>query len=196
MADTGAPHFIPFVEPTDLVRDYPAADEAQALAIAAGLTEAGNAGIGSNVVQTVKTDTFVTTSPADFTEVTGLTVTITPTSASSKVLVFFSVAVNMPGSSIGSRGQISLFRGSTNLSNPDAPGNRTPLLANERDNPERFISLVSGHFLDSPSTLSPITYSVRVDTSETLFVNRSSSDTDTGAVGRATSYITAIEVAE
>ena len=40
MADTGAPHFIPYVEPTDLVREYPAADEAQALAGAAGLTAA------------------------------------------------------------------------------------------------------------------------------------------------------------
>ena len=41
MADTGAPHFIPYVEPTDLVRDYPAADEASAFAVAAALDAAG-----------------------------------------------------------------------------------------------------------------------------------------------------------
>jgi hypothetical protein len=40
MPDTGAPWNIPYVEPADLVRDYPAADEAQALAIAAGLSSA------------------------------------------------------------------------------------------------------------------------------------------------------------
>ena len=40
MADTGAPWNIPYVEPSDLVRDYPAADEAQANAIAAALSAA------------------------------------------------------------------------------------------------------------------------------------------------------------
>lgn len=41
MADTGAPWNIPYIEPSDIVRDYPAADEAQALAIAAALSGAG-----------------------------------------------------------------------------------------------------------------------------------------------------------
>jgi len=40
MADTGSPWFIPYVEPGDLVRDYPAASEALGTAIAAGLTAA------------------------------------------------------------------------------------------------------------------------------------------------------------
>jgi hypothetical protein len=58
MADTGNPWFIPFAEPSDLVRDWPALSSAVGTAVAAGLSAAGNAGIGSNVVQTVKTDTF------------------------------------------------------------------------------------------------------------------------------------------
>jgi hypothetical protein len=37
MPDTGAPYFIPYVEPTDLVRDYPDASEDLALAIVAAL---------------------------------------------------------------------------------------------------------------------------------------------------------------
>ena len=40
MPDTGAPWNIPYVDDSDLVRDFPTADEAQALAIAAGLTSA------------------------------------------------------------------------------------------------------------------------------------------------------------
>jgi hypothetical protein len=39
------------------------------------------------VVQTTKTDTFTTTSTS-FTDVTGLSVSITPSSASSKILIF------------------------------------------------------------------------------------------------------------
>jgi hypothetical protein len=37
MADTGAPYFIPFAEPTDLVRDWPELSEDVALAIVAAL---------------------------------------------------------------------------------------------------------------------------------------------------------------
>jgi len=39
MADTGAPYFIPFVEPTDLVRDWPGISEDVALAIVAALED-------------------------------------------------------------------------------------------------------------------------------------------------------------
>ena len=56
------------------------------------------AGIGSNVVQTVKTDTFTTTS-ATFEDITGLAVTITPTSASSKILVLCSLQWGGSGAS-------------------------------------------------------------------------------------------------
>lgn len=56
MADTGAPWNIPYVEPADLVRNYPAANELMADAIAAGLSAAGTdaierTGTDSTVVQ-------------------------------------------------------------------------------------------------------------------------------------------------
>jgi hypothetical protein len=63
MPDTGAPYFIPFAAPADLVRDWPDLSEDVALAIASGLSAAGNPGIGSNVVQTVKTDTAIEVAP-------------------------------------------------------------------------------------------------------------------------------------
>jgi hypothetical protein len=86
MADTGNPWFIPFAEPSDLVRDWPALSSAVGTAVAAGLSAAANAGIGSNVVQAVKTNTFTSTS-ATFVTVTGLSVTITPSSETSKILL-------------------------------------------------------------------------------------------------------------
>jgi hypothetical protein len=41
MADTGAPWNIPFAEPSDLVRDWPALSEDVADAVAAGLSSTG-----------------------------------------------------------------------------------------------------------------------------------------------------------
>jgi hypothetical protein len=41
MADTGNPWFIPFAEPSDLVRDWPALSSAVATAVADGLSSAG-----------------------------------------------------------------------------------------------------------------------------------------------------------
>ena len=94
MADTGAPWNIPFVEPTDLVRDYPAADEAQALAVAAGLSAAGQ------VRQIVRaTDgTNRLTSSSSFVDAQ-ISVTITPTSANSNLLIIWSYLGNTTGGS-------------------------------------------------------------------------------------------------
>jgi len=89
MPDTGAPWNIPYVEATDLVSGWPTDSLALANAIAAGLDDAVVAGIGSNVVSTTKTDVWSAASTS-FTDVTGLAVTITPTSATSKVLVLAS----------------------------------------------------------------------------------------------------------
>ena len=111
MADTGAPWNIPFVEPTDLVRDYPAADEAQALAVAAGLTAAGNAGIGSNVVQSVLT-TSITTSASSPVDVSELDTSITLSSSDSKVLVILSIVVEGDAEQTACQ----ILRGSTQFS--------------------------------------------------------------------------------
>ena len=197
MADTGAPHFIPYVEPTDLVREYPAADEASAFAVAAALDAAGNAGIGSNVVQTVKTDTF-TTASTSFVAVTGLAVTITPTSNASKVLV--SGFVNWNRRRSASQGAtMRLMRGATPIAVGDAVGSRLQstasagLVTNDRGS-----GVWSFEFLDSPSTDGATVYSVEVATStDTLAINTGSDDGNTSSafVARTVSAITAIEVA-
>ena len=190
MADTGAPHFIPYVEPTDLVRDYPAADEAQALAIAAGLTAAGNAGIGSNVVSTTKTDPFTTTSTS-VTDVTNLKVDITPTSAASKILVIVSIALDGEGEDFRAAG-VTVARDGTNLA---TPASGSPSFAGVgQTRPLRAANSQTFHVLDEPNTASEITYQVRAQTNSdllTLFVNRNRQDVSF----RYNSTITAIEVA-
>jgi hypothetical protein len=88
MPDTGAPWNIPYVEPADLVRDYPAADEAQALAVAAGLDSASTL---KQVKQVTTTTNFTTTSTSAV-DLTGVTVTVVPSDAANRIVMFFTAS--------------------------------------------------------------------------------------------------------
>lgn len=198
MPDTGAPWNIPYVEPSDLVRTYPAADELQALAIAAGLTAAGSAGIGDNTVSTVKANTF-TTSSATYADVTDLAVTITPTSDTSKVLLVASVLCQINGAT-NQFGYLNILRGVSSLISPTSPGSRTvgitagPRIATT--NGDFSLNAITFAFLDSPATASAVTYQVQARVGgNTLFVNRTATDTNSADFTRGVSTITAIEVA-
>ena len=202
MADTGAPWNIPYVEPTDLVRDYPAADEAQALAIAAGLSAAGNAGIGSNVVQAVKTDTFSTTSRNVWVDVTDLTVNITPSSATSKVLLLATLNTSSTTGN-GETNHVRVAGGDTGSFIGDAASNRTRavsgMLYGVQYNPSASMLLWSWMYVDSPASAAQQTYKLQVQnngTGGTLQVNRSNTDTNSATFARGASSLIAIEVAQ
>lgn len=197
MPDTGAPWNIPYVESTDLVSDWPTDSLALANAIDAGLDAADNAGIGSNVVQTVKTDIFTTTSTS-ITDITGLSVTITPSSATSKILVLVMATATMSNSSDTTH--IHLFRDATQVFLGDTSGTRTRAMAGisggSASGPENRQSFaLSGVYLDSPATTSAVTYKVRVSVSgNTAYINANPRATDADDTA-AVSSITAIEVA-
>jgi hypothetical protein len=150
MADTGNPWFIPFAEPSDLVRDWPALSSAVGTAVAAGLTAAGPAGIGSNVVQATRTTSFAvsSTSPTDW---TNITVSITPTSATSKVFVIVN-APEITVSAAGNRAFVNLVRNSTTLFGRSAT---------HSSDIGRPVS-TSYVFMDSPATTSATTYKAQV----------------------------------
>ena len=199
MPDTGAPWNIPYVESSDLVSDWPADSLALANAIDAGL-DAAYAGIGTNVVQTVKSDTF-TTSSTTLVDVTGMSATITPTSATSKVLVIVSMHIGF-GSGANGYG-LNLLRDSTIVAQGDADGIRPRMTFGfGADNPASAVDRSMVHagitLLDSPATTSATTYKVQaiIDVGP-LHVNRSDDDRNDGSqIGQRTvSSITAIEVA-
>lgn len=196
MPDTGAPWNIPYVEPSDLVRVYPAANEASALAVAAGLTESSRL---RQVVQTVKTDTF-TANPAfgvETGDVTGLTVSITPASASNKVLV--SAVVNL--SVEASTGSIvSLYRGGSIVSGAVGAlvGVRPQGTSGGSAGTTAYSSVIF-EFLDSPATTSATVYSVRLrhtnnSASRNMAVNQTIDNGNDARGTRVVSTITAIEV--
>ena len=193
---------IPFADPTDLVRDWPALSEDVAEAVedaVAGVPVL--AGIGSNVVQAVKTDVF-STSSTSFTIVTGLAATITPTTATSKVLVLANVAYGHTDTGLAFA--FRLAGGNADDYVGDADGNRTrAVFGNENigaayNRADLGTFSASMIFLDSPDTTSPVTYSVecrRLGGTGTLFVNRSSFDANNGANTRGASSIIVVEVA-
>jgi hypothetical protein len=115
------------------------------------------AGSVLQVVQTVKTDKFTTTS-GTFVDITGYSATITPSSTSSKILVISSFHVS--GGTNGSYPRTQLLRGATALGLGDASGSATQITATSSNTnsaaPDIFN--VAYSYLDSPSTTSATTY--------------------------------------
>jgi hypothetical protein len=198
MPDTGAPWNIPYVEPADLVRDWPALSEDVAEAVADGL-DAANVGIGKNVVQAIKTDTFTTTNTA-FTNVTGLSVSITPTSASSKILVIAQVHVGVANSDRGAMiridgGNLAYFGATAGSRTTAATGISAG--GGTVFDVRNYLAPTSAVALDSPNTTSATTYNVQVrqGSGTTAYINREHNDSDGANTLRPASSLTVIEVA-
>ena len=159
----------------------------------------GAAGIGSNIVQTVKTDTFTTTS-ATFVTITGMSVTITPSSDTSKILVL--VDLGCAGIANGVF-NVRLRRGGSTVYAGATSGNQTLGLfammtyQNQGEGIHRYPAI----FVDSPATAAAVTYELEVSRilssagTPTFLVNRGSADSNVVQHSRTASSITAIEVA-
>ena len=147
------------------------------------------------VVSTTKTDTFTTTS-ATYTDVTGLSLSITPSATTSKILLIASITG--AGQSVTTQGYGRFVRDSTAIGVGDAAGSRVQatfpitLLANAFNTYS-----LNASFLDSPATTSATTYKIQIRNeagSGTIYINRSETDSNTSAGGRFVSTITAMEI--
>jgi hypothetical protein len=161
------------------------------------LSGAGSTYAPGHVVQVVsatKTDAFSTTSTS-YTNVTGLSATITPKFASSKIYV--SATVNGNGTPGATMMFMRLTRAGTAILVGDTAGsrNRSGQSGISADTAATYAYIVSG--LDSPSSTSNLTYTVQVHgSSSTVFVNRSSNDSDSNQIPRTVSSITVMEIAQ
>jgi len=190
MPDTGAPWNIPYVAGTDLVRDWPTDSQDVAEAVADALDVINDGGIGTNVVSALKTDAFSTTSSSP-TAVTGLSVTITPSSATSKILVIGFVHVGAAAAA-AANSDVTLLRDSSAIavSTAGAIFNATagPRIVAATGN--LFSATIS--VLDSPATTSAVQYDIGLSSAaSTAYINRAGATAQNGYV----SSITAIEVA-
>jgi len=169
-------------------------DEAGTIITTAGVpSSAMPAGSVLQVVSATKTDTF-STSSVSFVDITGLSVSITPTSTSSKILIIFS----LPASSSSSAGwYCNLVRNSTNIVVGDAAGSRVQTTVSSYIAPTSQSFPMSFQYLDSPSATSATTYKLqlRAQSDFTAYVNRSATDTDNIYYQRTASTITVMEIA-
>ena len=149
------------------------------------------------VVSTVKSDAFSSTSTT-LTDITGLSVSITPSATSNKVLVFYSVAGSIE--TLDRIAMFSLLRGSTEINIGDAAGSRSRAsfswtVPNAVGN-DALAFTHANAFLDSPATTSATTYKIqgRINVAGTFTVNRQGFDSNAATIPRFVSSITAFEV--
>ena len=156
------------------------------------------AGVGGKVLQVVSAIVTSTASRAtsnfDYGDI-GLSVSITPSSATSKVLVFVSIHLGS-GNSTGRVGA-RLLRNSTNIAIGDTAGNRSPATMTLRQASTAQQELLAMNYLDSPATTSSTTYKIQVsgEDTNTVYMNRSSEDSDNAFHYRPVSVITVMEIA-
>ena len=155
-------------------------------------------GASGGIIQTksvTKTDTFSITSTS-FTDITGLSVSITPTSSSNKILVSYNLTCGTEDS--GYQWGIRLMRDSTQIFVGDAAGSRDRVSNFVRNNGSDLHTVYpSGQHLDSPSSTSSVTYKLQVvayTSGRALHINKVHNDSDDSAVGRSASSITVMEV--
>ena len=157
------------------------------------------AGSVIQVVSVTKTNVFSVTN-SDFVDVTGLSISITPSSATSKIFVIAHVHLD---STVGgytnpwrlTRNSTPLAIGDANGSSRQATGGGTSVYT---AGPLQGVHQ-SAFYLDSPSTTSSTTYKVQVSTYKndagTTYVNRGYNDTGATNEARYSSGITLMEIA-
>ena len=154
---------------------------------AGGLPSGSNGGI-IQVVQAVKDDTasFSTTS---FTDVTGLSASITPSSASNKILAEARCYISLGTGSGTTTVKLNIVRGSTNIGQPSGSTTHegTMLIWSN----SAYMKPYTMNFLDSPATTSATTYKVQVcgdNTAASIYFGRYYSSDSYHAISTLTLY--------
>jgi hypothetical protein len=157
-------------------------------------TTQASAGVVLQVVSTSLTSTLSVSGSA-FTDVTGLSVSITPKFSTSKILI--------TGTLNATSGDISYFqivRNSTAIGIGDAASSRIRCTGGgygTGSNTTWMPAALAFNYLDSPATISATTYKIQIGANSgiTTYVNRGANDSDSGNAGRSISTITVMEIA-
>ena len=163
-----------------------------------GVPTGGGGGI-IQVKQTLKTDSFHTTSQS-YTDITGMTISITPKFNTSKILLQCNIQF---GGALNLYAPVRLLRDSTHIG-------QSTVYSGGQTNATFSLNLtdVSGsasqykifstvyQILDSPATTSTVTYKLQVSSwaSRNFYINRSEQDSGAAWTHGASSSMTAMEV--
>ena len=148
------------------------------------------------VVSTTKTNKFTTTSTSAV-DITGLSVTITPTSASSKILIVTNINY---GGDTNLYGAFFVLRNSTNVVVGTYPtGSQTAATFGVGQTYDIYkVDCASNTYLDSPNTTSATTYKVQAstyDVATTFTINAPFATNNAAYIIGGTSTITVMEIA-
>tara|TARA_R110000744_G_scaffold370081_1_gene480580 strand:- start:91 stop:669 length:579 start_codon:yes stop_codon:yes gene_type:complete len=163
-------------------------------ATAADFQAAGGGKIGQ-VLQAVKLDTQATTANNAWSDVSGLSIAITPAATSSKILVLFNVNISP---NTDNHAGIKVVRASTSIFIGNlGSGTRDCFSAIRNDTHAQFgLTNMAGQFLDSPSSTSAVTYKIQGNGNADYYINRALDDGGTTTIQRprGASSITVMEV--
>lgn len=144
------------------------------------------------VVQSVQSATQTITNTV-YTDVTGMSVAITPSATSSKVLVV--VDAKLSTSVAAAFLTMQVVRGSTAIYVGDAAGTRIQATYGTVGSSVDIMHAGVAYFLDSPATTSATTYKIQVRSSSgSVYLNRTGTDTDSTSYFRTSSSITVMEI--
>jgi hypothetical protein len=143
------------------------------------------------VVSTIKSDTFSAASSGSWVDITGMSVSITPSSSSNKILIIVNGNV---GAAAGTSGwNVKLLRNSTDIDVGDAATSRYQTSTAGANPDNNYPNTFGISFLDSPATTSAITYKIQgMAPSSSVYFNRSNADGTNSS--RAASTITVMEI--
>ena len=151
------------------------------------------------VKNTIKKDTFSQSLNRNtYSNDMGLSVSITPSSSSNKILIVYQVFIGLgTDENVGA----GIFKDGSELTDyrGDAAGNRGLCGSNNPVQGASYGSMVMGQFLDSPSTTSSTTYDIRIKyfrgaDDQTILLNRNNRDNNASFDMRCCSTITCFEV--
>ena len=174
--------------------------DADTLASGAITSSALPAGSVIQVKSSSKTDANVKSTTQSY-DIPGLSVSITPTSASNKIFIIFNLNIQSSGSFGGD--VVRLVRDSTNICFADAAGTRirgcNAVVRHEvGDNYDYTGESIVNSFLDSPGDTNAHTYKINLydhTANNTVWINRDREDGgDSSGYRRTVSTITVMEI--
>jgi hypothetical protein len=205
MPDTGLPWEIPYVDPTDLVRDYPQASEDLAEQIADKLQDLDDAVAAAGGLVAVKSALFTGTQTASLggganIAVTSLSITHTLADPANKLIIHAYIGAAGNSRELAETG-LGVADDGTLIALADADGSRRratvagQMLSSTNT---QSVTSLAATFVYLPGDTAEHTYTVRAinatDGTRTVFINRGQTDTNNAFTNRATSAFVIQEV--
>jgi len=187
--------YVNAVEPEGATTTLTLGASGDTVALGAGALASGfGGGKILQVVSAIKTDTF-SHNATSWADITGLSVSITPSATSSKIYVTSSIAMGQKGHT--SYQWVQLVRDSTAIFIGDAAGSRHRVSVSAA-NGNSWSEMSSGNIvhIDEPNTTSATTYKLQLycQNTDTQYINRSFTDTDNTSHARGASSIIVMEI--